>query len=86
MPTRKAPYPAEFRQQMAELVHVGRTPSQLCARSTSRHRAFRGGWRKLPASHGTGVTSRRSTARKLNGRLICSRTSFALAGIGVPGP
>ena len=29
MPTRKAPYPAEFRQQMAELVHVGRTPSQL---------------------------------------------------------
>ena len=27
--TPKPPYPAEFRQQMVELVHAGRTPSQL---------------------------------------------------------
>ena len=29
MPTPKPPYPAEFRQQMVELVHAGRTPAQL---------------------------------------------------------
>ena len=28
MPTPKPPYPAEFRQQMVELVHAGRTPAQ----------------------------------------------------------
>ena len=29
MPIPKPPYPAEFRQQMVELVQVGRTPAQL---------------------------------------------------------
>src|ERR1043165_5496380 len=29
MPTSKPPYPAEFRQQMVELVQAGRTPTQL---------------------------------------------------------
>ena len=29
MPATKPPYPAEFRQQMVELVHAGRTPAQL---------------------------------------------------------
>jgi transposase len=29
MPKSKAPYPAEFRQQMVELVHAGRKPSEL---------------------------------------------------------
>lgn len=29
MPTPKPPYPAQFRQQMVELVHAGRTPAQL---------------------------------------------------------
>lgn len=29
MPTPKPPYPAEFRQQMVELVHAGRAPAQL---------------------------------------------------------
>ena len=29
MPTPKPPYPADFRQQMVELVHAGRTPAQL---------------------------------------------------------
>lgn len=29
MPTTKAPYAAEFRQQMVELVRAGRTPEQL---------------------------------------------------------
>ncbi len=29
MPKRNAPYPLEFRQQMIELVHVGRTPEEL---------------------------------------------------------
>ena len=29
MPSTKPPYPAEFRQQMVELVHAGRTPAQL---------------------------------------------------------
>ena len=29
MPTPKPPYPAEFRQQMVELVRAGRTPEEL---------------------------------------------------------
>lgn len=29
MPTPRAPYPAQFRQQMIELVQAGRTPAQL---------------------------------------------------------
>ena len=29
MPKRNAPYPLEFRQQMIELVHAGRTPEEL---------------------------------------------------------
>ena len=29
MPKSKAPYPAEFRQQMVELVHAGRKPREL---------------------------------------------------------
>ncbi len=29
MPRRRAPYPAEFRQQMVELVRAGRTPEEL---------------------------------------------------------
>ena len=29
MPVSKPPYPAEFRQQMVELVDAGRTPAQL---------------------------------------------------------
>ena len=29
MPTTKPPYPAEFRQQIVELVQAGRTPAQL---------------------------------------------------------
>lgn len=29
MPTPKPPYPAEFRQQMVELVQAGRSPAQL---------------------------------------------------------
>jgi transposase len=29
MPTTKPPYPAEFKQQMVELVRAGRTPSEL---------------------------------------------------------
>jgi len=29
MPVSKPPYPAEFRQQMVELVEAGRTPAQL---------------------------------------------------------
>ena len=29
MPRTRPPYPAEFRQQMIELVHSGRTPSEL---------------------------------------------------------
>ena len=29
MPTPKPPYPAEFRQQMVELVRAGRSPTQL---------------------------------------------------------
>ena len=29
MPTPKPPYPTEFRRQMVELVHAGRTPAQL---------------------------------------------------------
>jgi transposase-like protein len=29
MPIPKPPYPAEFRQQMVELVQAGRTPAQL---------------------------------------------------------
>ena len=29
MPKTKPPYPAEFRQQMIELVRAGRTPAQL---------------------------------------------------------
>ena len=29
MPTPKPPYPAAFRQQIVELVHAGRSPSQL---------------------------------------------------------
>jgi transposase len=29
MPTSRPPYPAEFRQQMVELVAAGRTPGQL---------------------------------------------------------
>ena len=29
MPRRRAPYPAEFRHQMVELVRVGRTPEEL---------------------------------------------------------
>ncbi len=29
MPRRNAPYPLEFRQQMVDLVHVGRTPEEL---------------------------------------------------------
>ncbi len=29
MPRRNAPYPLEFRQQMIDLVHVGRTPEEL---------------------------------------------------------
>lgn len=29
MPTPRPPYPAQFRQQMIELVQTGRTPAQL---------------------------------------------------------
>ena len=29
MPRKRAPYPAEFRQQMVELVRVGRSPEEL---------------------------------------------------------
>jgi transposase len=29
MPTTKPPYPAEFKQQMVELVRAGRTPAEL---------------------------------------------------------
>jgi transposase len=29
MPTTRPPYPAEFKQQMVELVRAGRTPSEL---------------------------------------------------------
>ena len=29
MPRTRAPYPAEFRQQMVELVKAGRTPEEL---------------------------------------------------------
>jgi transposase-like protein len=29
MPKSKAPYPAQFRQQMVELVHAGRKPREL---------------------------------------------------------
>ena len=29
MPTTKPPYPAEFKQQMVELVRVGRSPAEL---------------------------------------------------------
>ena len=29
MPSTKPPYPAEFRQQLVELVHAGRTPAEL---------------------------------------------------------
>ncbi len=29
MPKRNAPYPLEFRQQMVELVRIGRTPEEL---------------------------------------------------------
>ena len=29
MPTPKPPYPAAFRQQIVELVHTGRSPSEL---------------------------------------------------------
>lgn len=29
MPKTKAPYPAQFRQQMVELVHAGRKPGEL---------------------------------------------------------
>ncbi len=29
MPRRNAPYPLEFRQQMIELAHTGRTPEEL---------------------------------------------------------
>lgn len=29
MPTSKPPYPAEFKQQMVELVRAGRTPAEL---------------------------------------------------------
>ena len=29
MPKTKPPYPAEFRQQMVELVRAGRTPAEL---------------------------------------------------------
>ena len=29
MPSTKPPYPAEFREQIVELVHVGRSPAEL---------------------------------------------------------
>jgi transposase len=35
MPTTKPPYPAEFKQQMVELVRAGRTPAELVCRHAS---------------------------------------------------
>jgi transposase-like protein len=42
MPKSRPPYPAEFRQQMIELVHAGRNPSELarefaCSAQTVRN-------------------------------------------------
>lgn len=31
MPSTKPPYPAEFREQIVELVHAGRSPAELAS-------------------------------------------------------
>ncbi len=43
MPRRNAPYPLEFRQQMIELVHVGRTPEELSREFEPSAQAIRNG-------------------------------------------
>ena len=53
MPKTKPPYPAAFKQQIVELVMVGRTPASLRVSLTSARRASLHGWRALrptPAS------------------------------------
>ena len=45
----RGPYPPEFRRQMVELVHAGRTPEEL-AQSLNRRRSRSGtGWRSRSA-------------------------------------
>ena len=38
-------YPPEFRRQMVELVHAGRTPEELAMSSNRRHSRSGIGWR-----------------------------------------
>ena len=41
MPRSHAPYPAQFRQQMVELVHAGRTPVELAREFNCSAQAIR---------------------------------------------
>jgi transposase len=71
MPMSRPPYPAEFRQQMIELVHAGRNPSELarefaCSAQTIRNwvaQAAIDSGRPLPGKDGLTTTEREELTR-----------------------
>jgi transposase len=69
MPRRRAPYPAEFRRQMVELVRAGRTPEELSREFEPTPQAIRSWVRQADRDEGLrsdGLTTvERDELRKL---------------------
>jgi transposase len=71
VPGSKPPYPAEFRQQIVELVRVGRTPIELaaqfgCSAQTIRNWVAQGAideGKPLPGKEGLSTTEREELVR-----------------------
>ena len=85
----RPPYPAEFRQQMIELVEAGRTPAELarefgCSAQTIVNwvgQAARDAGKPLPGKEGLSSTEREELARlrRENRRLQMERDILAKA-------
>ena len=93
MPKTHLPYPAEFRQQMMELVRAGRTPAalsrefQVTAQTIQNWvgQAARNAGQPLPGKEGLSATERRNwgcAARSSNCRR--SATSWQRLRLGLP--
>ena len=90
MPRSHAPYPAQFRQQMVELVHAGRTPVELAREFNCSAQAIRN-WvaqdsidegNPLPGKEGSLTSTEREELARLrreNRRLQMERDILAKA-------
>ena len=60
MPKTHPPYPAEFRQQIIELVRAGRTPAELSREFQVTAQTIRIGWVRPPVMAGNRRPARKA--------------------------